>query len=128
MGPAQAIVMLYDGAIQRVATAREAISNGQIETRYNAVMKAYAIIQGLQSHLDFEAGGDIAPQLHRYYEYLLIRMTMINIKNDLAICDEVIDRLREMRASWAQISSGNSPPPPPGQNPAGAPQVTEVIG
>lgn len=108
VSPAQAIVMLYDGAIQRIGMARDAIAADQIETRYNAVMKAYAIIQGLQSHLDYEAGGDIAQQLNRYYEYLLVRMTMINLKNDAEICNEVIDRLREMRASWAEIAQGGT--------------------
>lgn len=125
VSPVQAIVMLYDGAIQRISLAKEAIDNGQIETRYNSVMKAYAIIQGLQSHLDFDAGGDIAPQLDRYYEYLLVRMTMINLKNDPAICEEVIERLREMRASWSSIADGTASANDQAPKPV---QTTSVVG
>lgn len=108
VSPSQAIVMLYDGAIQRVGMARQAIINGEIEARFHAVSKAHAIIQGLQSHLDFNAGGDIAKQLDRYYDYISVRMTMVNLKNDPAICDEIIERLREMRSSWAQIANGGN--------------------
>jgi len=32
----------------------------------------------------------------------------INIKNDPTICEELIDRLREMRESWATIASSGS--------------------
>ena len=102
--PARAIVMLYDGAIKRIADAKEAISVGRIEDRYNYVVKAYDIINGLHCHLDYEAGGEVAILLDRYYSYILHRLTEINVRNDTAICDEVIARLREMRDSWSGIA------------------------
>ena len=109
--PARAIVMLYDGVIKRLGEAKAAIGDNRIEDRYNSVVKAYNIINGLHCHLDFEAGGEIATLLDQYYSYILHRLTEINVTNDLSICDELIARLREMRASWAQIAdtSGNGP-------------------
>ena len=104
--PARAIVMLYDGAMKRLNEARNAILAGRIEERHLLVAKAYAIINGLHCQLDFEAGGDVARLLDRYYIYILHRMTFIDIKNDPEICDELIARLREMRASWAAIADG----------------------
>jgi len=101
---ANAVVMLYDGAIQRVAAARSAIAERRVEDRYNAVTKAYAIVQGLQSQLDFDAGGAIAPMLDRFYDYVLQRLVMVNIRNDPSICDELIGLLRQMRGSWASIA------------------------
>lgn len=106
VSPAVAIVMLYDGAIQRLALAKCAIIDSRIEDRFNLVNKATAIIHGLQSQLDFGAGGEIAEMLNGYYNYILHRMNQINISNDSAICDEIIERLREMRASWALIAKG----------------------
>lgn len=102
--PARAIVMLYDGAVQRLQQAGSAIAEGRIEDRFKLVGKAYAIVHGLQCQLDFTAGGEVALLLDRYYAYLLHRMTQINVLNDPAICDEVIARLRDMRASWAAIA------------------------
>lgn len=107
--PAQQIVMLYDGAIRRLKEARIAIQEGRIEERYHLVMKAYAIVNALQSCLDFDQGGEVAPLLDRFYGYLLGRMMQINIKNDASICDEVVERLMLMRASWAQIADGTAP-------------------
>lgn len=113
--PARAIVMLYDGAVQRLRQAGRAIAEGRIEDRYKLVGKAHAIVHGLQCQLDFDAGGEVALLLDRYYAYLLHRMTQINVHNDPAICDEVVARLRDMRASWAAIAETHnaSPPPPP---------------
>ncbi len=111
--PARAIVMLYDGAVQRLQQAGRAMAEGRIEERFRLVGKAHAIVHGLQCQLDFAAGGEVALLLDRYYAYLLHRMTQINVHNDPAICDEVIARLREMRASWAAIAETGSPPPAP---------------
>lgn len=116
--PARAIVMLYDGAVQRLQQASQAIAEGRIEERFRLVGKAHAIVHGLQCQLDFAAGGEVATLLDRYYAYILHRMTEINVRNDPAICDEVIARLREMRASWATIAEAGSTPPAPPPMPA----------
>lgn len=122
--PARAIVMLYDGAVQRLQQASQAIALGRIEERFRLVGKAHAIVHGLQCQLDFAAGGEVARLLDRYYAYLLHRMTEINIRNDPAICDEVIARLRDMRASWAAIAeTGSMPPAPPPTRAAHRPTV-----
>ena len=107
--PAMAIVMLYDGAMRFLACAKAAIAERRIEERCRLVNKAHAVIHGLQCQLDFTAGGEVAHALDRYYGYVLHRMMQVNIKNDPAICDELIDRLREMRESWATIASGSNP-------------------
>jgi flagellar secretion chaperone FliS len=106
--PAMAIVMLYDGAMRFLAGAKAAIAEGRIEDRYELVNKAHAVIHGLQCQLDFTGGGEVARLLDRYYSYILHRMMQVNIKNDPAICDELIARLREMRESWATIASGGN--------------------
>ena len=45
---AQAIVMLYDGAIRRILDARKAIEEKRIEDRYHSITRAYNIINGLR--------------------------------------------------------------------------------
>lgn len=126
VSPATAIVMLYDGAMQCLARARQAIAEGRIEDRCNAVNKAHAIVHGLQCQLDFAAGGEIARLLDGYYGYLLTRMMQVNIKNDPTICDELLARLREMRSSWATIARGGTlPQTPPTSAPA---NLAAVVG
>ena len=110
--PATAIVMLYDGAVRRLNEAKLAAEEGRIEDRCIAVGKAHAIVHALQCQLDFVAGGDIAMLLDDYYNYILHRMTQINIKSDPTICEELVSRLREMRESWSTIAQGSIPEPP----------------
>ena len=110
--PARQIVMLYDSAIQRVQEAKAAIAARRIEARFNLVMKAHAIVGALQSCLDFDQGGEVAPLLDRFYGYVLGRLTLINLRDDPAICDELVWLLRQMRDSWAEIATGPAAPTP----------------
>lgn len=104
--PLEQIVMLYDGAMLRVREARAAIERGDVEARYRATSRATAIVDALQACLDHEQGGEIAALLDRYYTYLSLRLAAVNIRNDPAICDEILARLAEMRASWAELAAG----------------------
>lgn len=103
--PAQQIVMLYDGVIRNLKAARAAIEGRRINDRYVAVEKATLIIEALQSCLDHENGGDIAPLLDQLYTHFIFRLQAINIDDDVAICDELFERISEMRASWTAVAS-----------------------
>ncbi len=106
--PLRQIVMLYDGVLRRVEEARRAIGEGRIEDRYHALERAIAIFDALQNCLDFEHGGEVAQHLNRFYTYVIWRMHQINIRNDVAICDEVLKLVRQMRESWAAVERGGS--------------------
>jgi flagellar protein FliS len=114
---ARMIVLLYDGAIGQLVQARAAIAAGAVEARWQHVRKATAIVDGLQSCLDHAGGGDVAASLDRFYGYVGMRLQLIDIRNDSAVCDELIARLGEMRASWAVLAAGDPTPaalPAPG--------------
>ena len=100
-----AIVLLYEGAIRRIYEARKAILNGKVEERYNLTMKAYAIISGLQSQIDFSNGGEVAKQLDTFYGYILQRITRLNVTENVEICDEIISHLKQMLESWRMVIS-----------------------
>ena len=99
-----AVVMLYDGMIKEVGKAKAAIEEGRIEDRFNATQKACKILLGLQSHLDFEKGGDVSLMLDQFYHTIFRDLQQINMKNSAQMCDEVIAALGEVRASWAQLA------------------------
>ena len=106
--PAKQIVMLYDGVLRHIANARLAIVERRINDRYQATQKATMVIEALQGCLDFEQGGDIAPQLDQIYTYLIFRLQAINIDDDVAICDELMERVGELRESWAIIANNEA--------------------
>jgi len=99
-----AVVMLYDGMIKEVGKAKSAIQEGRIEDRFNATQKACKILLGLQSHLDFEKGGDVSLMLDQFYHTIFRDLQQVNMKNSPELCDEVIAALGEVRASWAQLA------------------------
>jgi flagellar protein FliS len=99
-----AVVMLYDGMIKEVGKAKTAIEEGRIEDRFNATQKACKILLGLQSHLDFEKGGDISLMLDQFYHTIFRDLQQVNMSNSAPACDEIINALSEVRASWAELA------------------------
>jgi flagellar secretion chaperone FliS len=118
--PVRQVVMLYDGALCRLRESRQAIIEGRIEDRFLAVQKASAIIDGLHACLDIERGGDVAPLLDRMYGYIGLRLQQINIRQDPAICDELIAHLDELRRAWNTVADGATLPSSGPSSPAGA--------
>ncbi len=99
-----AVVLLYDGMIKEVSKAKAAIAEERIEDRFNATQKACKILLGLQSHLDFERGGDVSLMLDQFYHTIFRDLQQINMKNSAELCDDVITALGEVRTSWAQLA------------------------
>ena len=107
--PAQQVALLCARAIQHLEEARSAIAGGRIEARFHLVMRAHAIVGGLQACLDFERGGEIAPLLDRLYGYVLGRLAQINLRNDATICDELIGLIGRMRDGWNELGTAILP-------------------
>ena len=85
-------------------------NSGRVNERYIALEKATAIVEALHGCLDYERGGEIARNLDRLYTYVVFRLQRVNLTDDASICDEVVERLGELRAAWAQIAEGGSAP------------------
>lgn len=99
------IVMLYDGVIRFMQHAREAIAQKRIEDRYHVLSKASEVINGLQSCLDFENGGQIAKVLYSFYAQIDGKIFSIHRTNSIETCDEVIAELKQMRDVWHEIDN-----------------------
>ncbi len=99
-----AVVLLYDAMIKEVANAKTAIQESRIEDRFNATQKACKILVGLQSHLDFEKGGDVSLMLDQFYHTIFRDLQQVNMKNSAKTCDEIITALSEVRASWSELA------------------------
>ena len=102
--PHKLIVMLYDGALVALLGARSNIAAGNIAAKGAAISKAITIIDnGLRASLDKSAGGEIAENLDALYDYMSRRLLQANLKNDVAIVDEVHGLLADLRGAWVAI-------------------------
>lgn len=99
------VVMLYDGILKCLAEARSAIEDNRIVDRFNALKKASDIVNGLNSGVDHENGGDIAPLLDRFYNYAFFRLQRACRESSVEIVDELTHNVTEMRNAWAAIAN-----------------------
>lgn len=106
--PGRQVVLLLDAAIRHVEAARAAIRKGRIEARFHAVMRAHTIVSTLQASLDFAQGGEVAPVLDRFYDHVLGRLALVNVRNDATLCDGLVAQLAQLRSSWDAITPGSS--------------------
>lgn len=101
--PHQLIVMLFDGALERIAIAKGAIERNDIEEKGNKIGRVIAIVDGLRASLDKDNGGEIAENLDNLYDYLQRRLLEANLNNDLGILAEVAGLLKEIRTAWVAM-------------------------
>ena len=102
--PHQLIVMLYDGALVALLSAKTNIAANNIAAKGTAISKAITIIDnGLRASLDKDAGGEIAANLDALYDYMSRRLLHANLKNDVPAIEEVHRLLSDLREAWVQI-------------------------
>jgi flagellar protein FliS len=102
--PHRLVVMMMDGALERIATARGLMSHGPSADKAQLLHRAVAIIDELRNSLNFKAGGEVAANLDALYEYMCQRIMQANAANKPEWLDEVSRLLGEIRSAWLQIS------------------------
>ncbi|MGQ3057097.1 MAG: flagellar export chaperone FliS [Nevskia sp.] len=98
--PVKLIAILLGGAIDRLAFARGAMLRKEREAKHHDLRAAMSIIEHLRLVLDLKAGGELAANLARLYDYMLGRLPAANLADDPAGLDEVIALLREIKGGW----------------------------
>nr|WP_315591649.1 flagellar export chaperone FliS [uncultured Cupriavidus sp.] len=102
--PHKLIVMLYDGARGAIARAKFCMEAGDIAGKGKAISKAIDIVDnGLRAVLDHTAGGDIAADLERLYEYMTRQLMLANLRNSAEMLGEVDGLLENLSSAWASI-------------------------
>ena len=107
--PHQLIVLLFDGALSALVRARLFMQQGELAAKGEALSKAINIIDnGLKAGLDNEKGGEIAANLSSLYDYMIRRLMLANLRNDVAIIEEVEGLLTNIADAWKQIAPLNA--------------------
>lgn len=102
--PHQLIVMLLDGALERVAKARGAMQHGAMAEKGRLLHKAVEILDELQASLNAEAGGALAANLGDLYDYIARQLMSASLQNSPERLDEAARLLREIRGAWVSIA------------------------
>lgn len=102
--PQRLIQMLMEGGLTRMAQARGAMERDQLALKGEMIGKAIAIVGGLREGLNLQEGGEIASNLDALYQYMSMRLSEANVKNDVVILEEVMGLLREVKSGWDAIA------------------------
>lgn len=101
--PHKLILMLMDGALERIATARGCMERKETTEKARLLNRAVSIIGELRSTLDMSAGGQIASNLGALYDYMNSCLLKANADNNIKQLDEVSRLLHEIRSAWGMI-------------------------
>jgi flagellar secretion chaperone FliS len=101
-GPAQLLIMLYDGAIRFCKLGIEAISQNNYAEANRNLCRAQDIIREFSLTLDKNA--EVSKSLDKLYEYFIHRLIEANMKKTVEPVQEVTQYLMELKETWIQAS------------------------
>jgi flagellar protein FliS len=101
--PHRLIVMLLDGALERISTARGCIARGDVAEKARLLNRAVSIIGELRASLNLQQGGSIAANLAELYDYMCRQILKANASNSESLLDEVCQLLHDIRGAWLAI-------------------------
>jgi len=101
--PHRLILMLMDGALERISHARGKMAHGENAEKNRLLHAAVKIVEELRASLDLRAGGAIAANLDDLYDYMGRQLVSANLQNRVATLDEVSHLLHEIRSAWVTL-------------------------
>ena len=101
------VAMLLALAARHMETARDCMKALDIEGRFNATENCVVIVSGLRGCLNRETpeAAQMADTLENYYTRILAYITQINVRNDLPLCEAVVESLRAMSSTWREVQA-----------------------
>lgn len=100
------VVLLYDGAVQSLLLAEEAIEAGHRVEWTSELIRAQKIVMELNNGIDLERGGDLAVKLRGLYLYMYRTLVQASIDQHVAQVQHIRALLEQLRASWRAVVKG----------------------
>lgn len=103
--PHHLVSLLFDALQQALASARQAIQQGDIPTKVKQIGAAMRILEeGLKAPLNLQEGGELAANLNDLYDYCVRRVILANARNDASALEEVSNLVGQVASGWKQIN------------------------
>jgi len=101
--PKRLLLLMYEGGMKFLRLTREGLVANDLGAFGHNLGRAQAIISELMNTLDHQAGGKIADDLARLYEFMLHHLTEANAKRSLKHVDEVLAVFGNIADAFRQI-------------------------
>ena len=104
--PEKLIKLLYDGALKHLEKSRAGLADPKTARSGEvglALSRAMGILGELRASLDHAAGGDIALNLDRLYEYALDQLSQANLTRTPEGVTNTLQVMRTLKEGWDGI-------------------------
>lgn len=95
----QLLLMLVDGAVKFAKVARQAMVDKDVKKAHENIVKTEDIFTELMVTLDTSAG-KWAENMFAVYRFINEKLFEANMKKDVAIMDEVMPLIEDVREIW----------------------------
>ena len=100
-GPAQLVMMLFDGALAAVAKAERALTEGDLGDSHDSLVLAQEIIAELAASLDVARGGEVARSFSALYDFCQRGLIAANVRKSAEPLAAVVQVITELKAGWS---------------------------
>jgi flagellar protein FliS len=102
-GPAQLVLMLYDGALAAIGRAQVALAANDIAGSHDELLKSQEIVAELAASLDVTRGGDIATSIGSLYDFCQRGLISANLRKSDEPLPAVVEILAGLRDAWLSV-------------------------
>ncbi|MBZ5575018.1 MAG: flagellar export chaperone FliS [Acidobacteriia bacterium] len=106
--PMELVCLLYQHGADAVQDARQYLASGDIAARAKAISKTIAILGELTASLNREVGGAIGSNLEQLYNYMTLRLTEANVRQQDGPLAEVQSLLTTLGQAWQETRARQS--------------------
>jgi len=102
--PHRLIQLMMERVLTKIAMARSYMERKSIAAKGEHIGSAVGLLSGLQASLNHEPGGQVAENFDALYDYMMLRLTEANFRNDPRLLDEVAGLMNELKEAWDAIA------------------------
>ena len=97
------VLMLINQTVNVLGEAKDAVTTLEIEKRFNATIKAIALLDAVEAEMKADISESIRNAFMQTYLGIIANITRTNVKNDLAAARESISLIISFRQVWTTL-------------------------
>lgn len=116
--PHRLIQLMMERTLTKIGIARAHIERDEPRQKGAAIGDAIDLVNGLQASLNHDADERLAESFDALYDYMMRRLLEANLRDDVAILDEVSGLMKELKEAWDAIADQVAAPEDTAEQPA----------
>jgi len=98
--PTSVVAAMFDAVRRHLLDAALHCRDREIESRCESVSRALTLVSDLYAGIAVDAGDDWSVQTEKLLRAVLVRLPLINTRNDPALAEQLAEVLEPVRLAW----------------------------